>query len=68
MRNMIKALNIFLKYKDVAYPFAAEHDNLYLNVIDPKIVSDEDLNELAALGWYVDSDVAREIDVFVFFC
>ena len=53
MSNLIKALQIFLKYEDKPYPTNCEHDELFVS-IDPKIVSPEDIDTLAELGFDVD--------------
>ena len=55
MKNIIKALEIFLKYDNPEYPFHCEHDKLYVN-IDPEKVSDEDIVELDNLGFFVDEE------------
>ena len=66
MENLIKALQIFLKYKDKLsdyqqkYPTACDHDILYVSV-NPEIVSDEDKKELERLGFEVDIE---EFDCF----
>jgi hypothetical protein len=51
MSNLIEALNIFLKYGNPDYPTHCEHDVL-LVMIDPKLVSEEDLQQLAALEFF----------------
>jgi hypothetical protein len=50
MEDLIKALNIFLKYGNPPYPTHCEHDTL-LVMIDPKLVSEEDKKELEELGF-----------------
>lgn len=55
MEDLIKALQIFLKYveKDSyqeKYPFHCEHDELYVSV-DPESVSYEDKEQLVELGF-----------------
>jgi hypothetical protein len=52
MSNLIKALQIFLKYEDNPYPTNCDHDVLFVS-IDPAIVSPEDINTLAELGFDV---------------
>lgn len=54
MINLIAALYIFLRYNpgDVAYPTHCEHDTLYVYPgVSPSDVSEEDLAELAQLGF-----------------
>lgn len=41
MEDLIRALQIFLKYGNPDFPTHCEHDVMYVN-IDPKLVSDED--------------------------
>lgn len=48
MEDLIKALQIFLKYENKMYPTYCEHDILYVD-IDPSIVSDEDKETLDGL-------------------
>uniref|UniRef100_A0A6M3JXT4 Uncharacterized protein n=1 Tax=viral metagenome TaxID=1070528 RepID=A0A6M3JXT4_9ZZZZ len=50
MEDLIKALTIFLKYKNSYAPTHCEHDILYVN-INPEIVSKEDKLELNKLGF-----------------
>lgn len=57
MEDLIKALQIFLKYVEKGsyqekYPFHCEHDELYVNV-DPQLVSQEDAAELETLGFHL---------------
>lgn len=53
MEDLIKALQIFLKYCNKKYPTSCEHDVLYVD-IDPSVVSDEDKKTLDELGFFVD--------------
>lgn len=54
MENLIKALQIFLKYGNSKYPTHCEHDVLYICGIDPVNVTAEDKRELGTLGFFVD--------------
>ena len=56
MENLIKALQIFLKYRNPYFPTHCEHDVLMICGIDPDVVSDEDKVELDALGFFVSSE------------
>lgn len=51
MGDLIKALNIFLKYKDSYSPTHCEHDVLYVVGISYEEVLDEDKEELKKLGF-----------------
>lgn len=54
MKDLIEALNIFIKYADDSHhPTGCEHDILYVYV-NPGIVSDEDKEMLKSLGFHVD--------------
>ena len=55
MKKLIEALQIFLKYGNPNYPTYCEHDILYIN-INPDLVSQDDINKLAFLGFYADGD------------
>ena len=55
MEDLIKALQIFLKYGNKNYPTFCEHDTLYVDV-DPSVVSDEDKKVLDELGFFVDDE------------
>lgn len=55
MDNLIKALTIFRKYGNPAYPTHCEHDVMYIN-IPYKDVSDEDKEELDKLGFIFDEE------------
>jgi len=52
MEDLIKALQIFLKYKNELWPTHCEHDTLYIIGIDKDMVSDEDTEELDKLGFF----------------
>ena len=49
MKNLIEALQIFLKYKDNRWPTHCEHDVLYIVGITEEEVSDEDRKRLEEL-------------------
>lgn len=53
MEDLIKALQIFLKYGNPDYPTHCEHDVMYICGIEPDQVSDEDKAELDRLGFFV---------------
>jgi hypothetical protein len=55
MEDLIKALQIFLKYGNKKYPTSCEHDILYVDV-DPSIVSDKDKKTLDELGFFFDDE------------
>ena len=54
MEDLIKALQIFLKYGNPKYPTWCEHDCLHICDIDDENVSAEDKTELEKLGFIVD--------------
>ena len=59
MEDLIKALNIFLKYlddKNAQSPTNTAHDELWIMGVDPDDVSDEDHAELLALGFFPAED------------
>ena len=55
MSDLIKALQIFLKYGDPRWPTHCEHDVMYV-CINPEIVSREDKVVLDKLGFFVGPD------------
>jgi hypothetical protein len=59
MEDLIKALQIFLKYGNPYYPTHCEHDCLHVN-IDYDVVSDEDKAELLKLGFRRCSDSGED--------
>ncbi len=63
MKELIEALQIFLKYADETYPTHCEHDILYI-LVNPVVVSDEDKIKLEELGFIPSTD---EIDCFISF-
>ena len=67
MENLIKALQIFLKYGNPTYPTHCEHDVLYVVGISPDIVSDEDKAELEELGFLWKEPDAGAEDTFYSF-
>ena len=50
MEDLIKSLQILLKYGNPKHPTHCEHDCLFV-VIDPSLVSDPDIIELNKLGF-----------------
>ena len=53
MEDLIKALQILLKYGNPKYPTVCQHDILYIVGIDLKKISIEDINELENLGFNI---------------
>lgn len=53
MEDLIKALQILLKYGNPKYPTVCEHDILYIVGIDLKKISIEDITELENLGFKI---------------
>ena len=57
MKGLIDALNIFLKYRDPAYPTHCEHDVLWICGYTQEEISAEDTARLKELGFfYSDSE------------
>lgn len=56
MEDLIKALQIFLKYKNERWPTYCEHDILTITGVCPSDVSEEDKVELNKLGFFVSED------------
>lgn len=56
MEDLIKALQIFLKYGNPHSPTNCSHDELHVD-IDGDLVSDEDKAELEKLSFNVDTDI-----------
>ena len=56
MEDLIKALQIFLRYGNPSYPTHCEHDVMYICGIEPEAVSEEDKKELDGLGFFVGED------------
>ncbi len=56
MENLIKALQIFLKYKNETYPTHCEHDVLMVVGITEDEVTDEDKAELKELGFFFNNE------------
>lgn len=49
MEDLIKALQILLKYGNPSYPTHCKHDELSVHGIDPGKISKEDVEELKEL-------------------
>jgi hypothetical protein len=60
MENLIKALQIFLKYGNPNYPTHCEHDVMYICDIDPQDVSEEDKKTLDELGCFASDELGEE--------
>lgn len=65
MEKLIKALQIFLKYGNPKYPTYCNREILYVN-IDPAIVSEEDTDELARLGFKPNEDFESSFSSTIF--
>lgn len=59
MRNLIEALQIFLKYGNPSHPTHCEHDEMTICGINPKKVSQEDKDLLYDLGFFEDEGDKR---------
>lgn len=59
MEDLIKALQIFLKYGNPRNPFHCEHDYLYVDIPFDQ-VSEEDKEQLDKLGFFEDSEYGEE--------
>lgn len=55
MENLIKALQLFLKYGNPDYPICCSHYELFVRIESEK-VSEEDLKTLEELGFYPSED------------
>jgi len=51
MNDLIKALQIFLKYENSRNPIQCEHDVIYICLEDVDAVSEEDIETLRELGF-----------------
>jgi hypothetical protein len=58
MKELIEALQIFLKYGDIPHPTGCEHDELSVYV-NPETVSKEDIKKLDELGFTADHEYER---------
>ena len=56
MEDLIKALQILLKYGNPRWPTWSEHDCLHICDIDSSNVSPEDVKKLDELGFIVDDE------------
>lgn len=56
MKDLIEALQIFLKYGNSKWPTNCTHDQLAIMDISPADVSEEDVRRLDELGFFVDED------------
>lgn len=58
MDQLIEALQIFLKYGNVAYPTHCEHDVMFINPhYSRDDMSEEDVERLDQLGFFWDEDI-----------
>jgi hypothetical protein len=56
MENLIKALQIFLKYENNSSPTHCETEEMRVILENPDAVTDEDIEELEELGFTYDED------------
>jgi len=54
MKDLIKALQILLKYGNPQFPFACEHEILYILGIDADKITEEDKTNLRSLGFKIE--------------
>ena len=57
MEDLIKALQILLKYGNPEYPTHCDHDELFICGIDPDKVSTKDKTKLEELGFEIHSNL-----------
>jgi DNA-binding protein YbaB len=55
MKDLIEALQIFLKYGNPDYPTHCEHDVMTVD-INPELVSEEDKKVLDELGFFAENE------------
>ncbi len=60
MSDLIKALQILLKYGNPIYPTHCEHGILFIADIDLKQVTDEDKASLEELGFSIRTEYGKE--------
>ena len=64
MEDLIKALQIFLKYSNEEFPTHCEHDVMMIGNIDREdIISEEDIKKLDELGFFF----SEEYESFISF-
>ena len=63
MEDLIKALQILLKYGNPKYPTVCEHDILYIVGIDLEKISIEDITKLENLGFIIN---IKESEIYSF--
>jgi len=57
MKELIEALKIFMKYKDMSYPIHCERDVLYVRYNKKELeISEQDVKRLDELGFFWDED------------
>lgn len=56
MEDLIKALQIFLKYGNEEFPTHCEHDILYVCGYNRHEMTEEDVNQLNGFGFIWDDD------------
>ena len=56
MKELIEALTIILKYKNLQWPTHCEHDVLYVVEVTEDEVSEEDKKRLNELGFHYSND------------
>jgi|TARA_R110000765_G_scaffold415883_1_gene517307 hypothetical protein len=60
MEQLIEALQILLKYGNPDNPTHCEHDVLYICGIDPIDVSEEDIETLDGMGFFISNAYGDE--------
>jgi len=60
MEDLIRALQILLKYGNPQWPTHCEHDVLTICGIEPENVSDDDKRKLKVLGFIVSAEGGDE--------
>lgn len=55
MKDLIEALQVFIKYVDLDYPTNCTHDLLFVDC-KPEMVSEEDIKKLDELGFFIMED------------
>ena len=60
MKDLIKALQILLKYGNPNYPTNCNHDELWICGINPDNVSKNDIDKLDDLGFIISDEFGED--------
>jgi len=66
LKDLIEALTILLKYGNPTFPTYCANEELQVHGIDPRNISDQDVESLEELGFYVNIEGVNGMEDMIY--